>query len=279
MEVIVFFALILVVVVKGFTTHSLHALEAKIRATQSEEAEITQRLQTTESSLRALEKEHKTLEQEVKHLENDKDLATLEVVKAGGRPITEEQLQQLMGTATTPAPPRAKPTAEPDTPQEKQQASNTHNDSDTTETSQNASSPAQKQTDHTATEASSHPTPPSRPRILVVDDNDELRGLLLQALGKDYEVLEAPDGFEALSQIMKQKEKYDLIITDLNMPKVNGITLLEHLPEHIPTIVISAFLNKPEFKKSLSALKPSSILEKPFQIAALRTAVQEALAP
>ncbi|MGA1199823.1 MAG: hypothetical protein ACO36I_25285, partial [Candidatus Latescibacterota bacterium] len=67
---------------KGYTTHSLHALEAKIRATQSEESEITQRLQSTESSLRALEKEHKTLEQEIKHLENDKDLATLEVVKA-----------------------------------------------------------------------------------------------------------------------------------------------------------------------------------------------------
>ncbi len=277
MEVIVFTALILVVVVKGYTTHSLHALEAKIRATQSEESEITQRLQSTESSLRALEKEHKTLEQEIKHLENDKDLATLEVVKAGGRPITEDQLQQLMGTVATPPP--AKPTGgSPQPPPDKQQAQNENAEPETDAPQGNTPGP-QQQKDKTPKDSSPNPTPNARPRILVVDDNDELRGLLLQALSKEYDVLEAPDGFEALSQILKQKEQYDLIITDLNMPKVNGITLLEHLPEHIPTIIISAFLNKPEFQKSLAALKPSSILEKPFQIAALRTAIQNALKP
>ena len=274
MEVIVFFALILVVVVKGFTTHSLHALEAKIRAAQADEADITQRLQSTESALRALEKEHKTLEQEVKHLENDKDLATLEVVKAGGRPITEEQLQQLMGTIAKPASSQTKPLDNAPDPQlNTQQEQIPNNPSD----AESKSPPTQKQTHNEPTDTSSAQMPSARPRILVVDDNDELRALLLQALNKDYEVLEAPDGFEALSQILKQKEKYDLIITDLNMPNVNGITLLEHLPNHIPTIIISAFLNKPEFKKSLAALKPSSILEKPFQIAALRTAIQEAL--
>lgn len=276
MEVIVFFALILVVIVKGFTTHSLHALEAKIRAAQSDETDISHRLQSTESALRALEKEHKTLEQEVKHLENDKDLATLEVVKAGGRPITEEQLKQLMGTIPTPSAPSSKQSApQSETQPDNQQEQNPPPDSDAESKSTSAPT-SQKQTNKEPTDTSPQ-KPSTRPRILVVDDNDELRALLLQALNKDYEVLEAPNGFEALSQVLKQKEKYDLIITDLNMPKVNGITLMEHLPDHIPTIIISAFLNKPEFKKSLSALKPSSILEKPFQISALRTAIQEAL--
>ncbi len=102
MKVIIFFVLILVIAAKGFTTHSLHALETNIRATQSDETEISQRLQSTESSLRALEKEHKVLDQELKHLENDKDLATLEVAKAGGKPITDEQLKQLLDAATQP---------------------------------------------------------------------------------------------------------------------------------------------------------------------------------
>jgi chromosome segregation ATPase len=146
MEVIVFLALILVVVVKGFTTHSLHALEAKIRAAQSDEADITQRLQSTESSLRALEKEHKTLEQEVKHLENDKDLATLEVVKAGGRPITEEQLQQLMGTVPASTSPSAKQAnKQAETPQEKQQAPDANNESETDSQKNTPAQPPNKQ--------------------------------------------------------------------------------------------------------------------------------------
>ena len=112
MEVIVFFALIAVVAVKGFTTHSIHALESQIRAAQADEAEISERLQSTESSLRALEKEHKVLEQEIKHLENDKDLATLEVAKAGGKPLTEEQLDQLLNAASQPRNNPTKPPAQ-----------------------------------------------------------------------------------------------------------------------------------------------------------------------
>lgn len=278
MEAIVFFALILVVAIKGFTTHSIHALESKIRAAQSDEAEVSERLQNTESSLRALEKEHKALEQELKHLENDKDLATLEVAKAGGKPLTEEQFEQLLNATSTPRNKTTQPPAQ-------QSGSNTQNpseqpvdatpDSASPETQKNAQQ-QESGSPNTQTKQSQDETT-KRARILVVDDNDELRSLLLQALSKEYEVLEAPDGFEALSQILKQKEKYDLVITDLNMPKVNGIQLLEHLPEGMPSIIISAFLNKPEFKKALAELKPTSVLEKPFQIATLRTAVQQAL--
>lgn len=269
-EALIFFVLLLVIAVKGYTTHSINALESKIRAAQSDEAEISERLQTTEASLRSLEKEHKVLDQELKHLENDKDLATLDVAKAGGKPITEEQLEQLLNAAaqprTTQQPAQSTKTTEETKPQpESAEHSDTQNEN------QDASSSSTTKTSETSSK------PPNRPRILVVDDNDELRGLLLQALANEYEVLDAPDGFEALNQVLKQKATYDLIITDLNMPKVNGIQLLTHLPKGIPTIVISAFLNKPEFKKSLAELQPSSVLEKPFQIASLRSAIQQAL--
>lgn len=324
MEPIVFFALLLVVAVKAFTTHSIHALESKIRAAQSDEADVSSRLNQTESNLRTLEKEHKTLEQEIKHLENDKDLATLEVTKAGGKPLTEEQLDQLLNAMAAPRPANNKVATQPPEASQKQKTepedspASSPNTTDETEegqhpeqieesaphTPQRAPAPTGGQANRANTSGGQTPPrasdednkpsdqepppkneqenkendPDKKYRILVVDDNDELRNLLKQALSKDYEVLEAPDGFQALSQILKQKEIYDLIITDLNMPKVNGITLLEHLPEGIPTIVISAFLNKPEFKKALAKLKPYSVLEKPFQMATLRTAIHEAIA-
>jgi CheY-like chemotaxis protein len=277
MEVIIFIALILVVATKGFTNHSLHALESKIRTSQSEEAEVSHRLQTTESSLRSLEKEHKALGQEIKHLENDKDLATLEVAKAGGKPITEDQLTELLngGSRTSDRPANPEPALEGAQGQNPGEEALSDEDSGASPTD----STAGEQSGSNSNGKTVFLIGNRRARILVVEDNDELRALLLQALSKDYDVLEAPDGFEALSQVVKQQEKYDLVITDFNMPKVNGITLVENLPEDIPTIIISAFLNKPEFKNALSELKPSSVLEKPFQIAALRAAVEKALSP
>ncbi|MBT3605954.1 MAG: response regulator [Candidatus Latescibacteria bacterium] len=276
LEAFIFLALLLVIAVKGYTTHSINGLESKIRAAQSDEADISERLQATESSLRTLEKDHKVLGQEIKHLENDKDLATLEVAKAGGKPITEEQLQQLLNPTSQPRSTAQQATGKKTTADTKSQPEAAQDGNSQTET-HDPSGPGTTST-HKRTEGAKQTTSKHR-RILVVDDNDELRALLLQALSSDYEVLDAPDGFEALNQVLKQKENYDLIITDLNMPKVNGIQLLTHLPKDIPTIVISAFLNKPEFKKSLAELQPASVLEKPFQIASLRSAIQLALSP
>ncbi|MBT4137866.1 MAG: hypothetical protein HOE48_08125, partial [Candidatus Latescibacteria bacterium] len=61
LEAFIFLALLLVIAVKGYTTHSINGLESKIRAAQSDEADISERLQATESSLRTLEKDHKVL--------------------------------------------------------------------------------------------------------------------------------------------------------------------------------------------------------------------------
>jgi CheY-like chemotaxis protein len=80
-------------------------------------------------------------------------------------------------------------------------------------------------------------------RILIVDDNADMRrfvkGVLLQA----YEVLEAPDGQIALTMAMK--EQPDLILSDMNMPGLNGFELLKvlrSLPQtrSIPFVLLSA---------------------------------------
>ena len=263
MEVIVFIALALVIVAKAFTANRLTHLESQIRQAQAEETDVSDRLQSTETALRQLEKEKSALEQEIKHLENDRDLASLEVTKLGGSPITEEQVDKLLSAQQAP-PPTAPP--KEDTDQTK--------GSDPEQEEHHEKAP---EADVLNTSAKSPGDKKERYRILVVDDNTELRSLLLQALEDEYDVLQSPDGFDALTKIVKEKQEYGLIITDLNMPNVNGITLVEHLPTEIPTIVISAFVNKPEFKEALSRLKPSDILEKPFQMAKLRQSIKKAL--
>jgi len=82
---------------------------------------------------------------------------------------------------------------------------------------------------------------PMLPKILVVDDEDSIRKTLREILEmEDYEVLEAKDGIDALAKV--KQLKFDLVISDIKMPKMDGVDLLEkiHLlyPE-LPVIMIS----------------------------------------
>ena len=78
-------------------------------------------------------------------------------------------------------------------------------------------------------------------KILVVDDEKLIRMVINEYLSNaNYDVYEAVDGEQALD-ILK-REKFDLLILDVMMPKMDGFTLLQELPKsmHIPTIVLSA---------------------------------------
>ena len=262
MEIIALIALVFVVFSKAITANRL----TKIESARQEEAEITDRLQSTETVLRQLEKEQGGLEQEIKHLENDKDLACLEVTKLGGTPLTEEQLDQLLEAK------KAKEEAVQQANHKEDEAKPTEQE-DTKEPEQEDPDAAQKDDKAPETERSAK----ERYRILLVDDNNELRELLQQALEAEYDVLEAPDGYDALTKIIKEKQTYDLVITDLKMPNVDGIKLVEHLPKSIPTIVISAFIDNPEFKEALKKIHPAETLAKPFQMSKLRQAIKNTL--
>ena len=210
------------------------------------DSDVSERLSATESALRQLDKDKDRFDQELKLLENDKDLVCLEITKLGGEPISEDQVDAAASRTTV-------------------------------ESKKSEEENKEEEAKNNSEEKKEPPARRGKPRILVVDDNNELRQLLQRALEKDYEVLEASDGFQALSQILKQKQEYDLIITDLNMPNVDGITMVEHLPAEIPTIIISAFLKKPEFQEALGRIKPIGVFQKPFPIAKLREAIKKAL--
>ena len=115
-------------------------------------------------------------------------------------------------------------------------------------------------------------------RILIAEDDDIIRRMLETALSRDYLTIAAVGGYQALAATMKTRLPIDLIITDLDMPGLNGIELVENLLEDIPVIVVSAYLDNPDFDSALARLKPVAVFQKPFSIAGLRTKILEVLA-
>ncbi|ABB30448.1 response regulator receiver sensor signal transduction histidine kinase [Geobacter metallireducens RCH3] len=112
--------------------------------------------------------------------------------------------------------------------------------------------------------------------ILVVDDEAVIRDLCARAL-KGYRVLQAADGEEALR--LFEKGGVDVILTDVMMPKINGIELLRRLKDLEPTIVVIVMTGYAEKEIILNALKADAddFITKPLNILQLKTAVDKAL--
>lgn len=105
--------------------------------------------------------------------------------------------------------------------------------------------------------------------ILVVDDSTAMRSLLvstLETLG-NISIVQAPNGFEALR--MLPREQFDLILTDINMPDINGLELLSFIRNNpiyksVPVVVISTEGSRKDIEKGLS-LGANEYLVKPFK--------------
>ncbi len=111
------------------------------------------------------------------------------------------------------------------------------------------------------------PGPGHRPRVLVVDDEASIRDLLSKTLAlAEYDVDTAPDGRVALASL--RMRAYDLLITDLKMPGMDGLTLIREarrLTPHLPVVVITAFSTEASAIESVN-LGVSGYLTKPFRI-------------
>lgn len=117
-----------------------------------------------------------------------------------------------------------------------------------------------------------------RKQILVVDDEPNLRRVLAAQLGRDgYEVHTAEDGQQGLE--MLQEHHIDLVITDLRMPKLDGMELLRRAMEldaDLPVVMITAHGT---VDNAVEALKTGAFdyITKPFDQAEVRTIVRKAL--
>ena len=104
-------------------------------------------------------------------------------------------------------------------------------------------------------------------KILIVDDNPHMCNLLADILEIfDYRGVTAKDGEEALSRL--KSENFDLVITDLRMPRLGGMDLLKSIKEEdpsLPVVVITAF-GKSDTQKDVLAARADGYLVKPFKV-------------
>jgi len=104
-----------------------------------------------------------------------------------------------------------------------------------------------------------------KPKILVVDDEDGIRDLISDALSiGGFEVENSPDGLQALKTI--RDHRFDLLILDVNMPKMDGFALLEKLRTDgidTPVIMLSARGQKVDINQGLR-LGADDYMTKPF---------------
>ena len=118
---------------------------------------------------------------------------------------------------------------------------------------------------------------PNKKSVLVVDDEEIIRNFLSEVLGDKYDVSLASDGDEAIEQI--KKRRFDLIITDLKMPRVPGEEVVRFAQQRDPTskvIVISGFSSLYTVSQSINN-GACAFLSKPFSIKELIQTVTDAV--
>ncbi len=120
-------------------------------------------------------------------------------------------------------------------------------------------------------------------RILIVEDSATMRSLLassLEDLDRPVKIVEAESGFEALRFL--PRESFDLVVTDINMPDINGLELVSFIknnPRHasIPLVIVSTEGSDRDRDKGLQ-LGADAYLVKPFDPELLRQVVMDLLA-
>jgi DNA-binding NtrC family response regulator len=102
--------------------------------------------------------------------------------------------------------------------------------------------------------------------VLVVDDEAAVRRFAVRVLARDgFEVLEANDGVDALELLKAANSPVDIVVTDIVMPRLNGVELMEALSvSHpgLPVILMSGYATAA--LSELGIATPCSILNKPF---------------
>jgi two-component system chemotaxis response regulator CheY len=114
-------------------------------------------------------------------------------------------------------------------------------------------------------------------KVLVVEDSATMRSLIVSTLEElnGVEVIEVPNGFEALRMLPSQP--FDLILTDINMPEINGLEIVNFVKGHpqyksIPLVIVSTEQGEEDIKKGM-ALGAAAYVTKPFDPARLKEIV------
>ena len=118
------------------------------------------------------------------------------------------------------------------------------------------------------------------PRVLIADDEEAMRMLVARAIAMDgHDVVVAQDGAEALEILNCEGGAFDLLLTDIKMPVMDGIALALAAARDFPDLTIflmTGFADQRERAHGLDAII-HDVITKPFSVAGIRTAVSAAL--
>lgn len=120
-------------------------------------------------------------------------------------------------------------------------------------------------------------------RILIVDDEPEFEKLMVMLFrrklrGGEYEFLFAQDGMEAL-EIIREDPGLDMVLTDINMPRMDGLTLLGEIKKVRPllkSIVVSAYEDMPNIRRAMN-FGAFDFVTKPIEFSDLETTITKTL--
>ncbi len=118
-------------------------------------------------------------------------------------------------------------------------------------------------------------------KVMIVDDSNAMRAFIISTLEElaDFNFYEAKTGFEAIREL--PRGELSLIISDINMPDINGLELLNfvkksELYKNIPVIMISTETKEEDLKRALS-MGAEAYLKKPFSAESLKETVKKLL--
>ena len=118
------------------------------------------------------------------------------------------------------------------------------------------------------------------PRVLIADDEDSMRMLVARAIAMDgHTTVTAEDGAEALEILNREQGAFDLLLTDIQMPVMDGIALALAAARDYPDLIIllmTGYADQRERASGLDALI-HDILTKPFALTELQRAITDAL--
>ncbi len=125
-----------------------------------------------------------------------------------------------------------------------------------------------------------------RRHILIAEDDDEFRNLLVQSFRKHgYEVTACRHGVDLVGQLRclsepARPDDFDLIVSDIRMPGVTGLSVLEGLHEfkHAPPVILITAFGNEETHAAAQRLGAAAVVDKPFEMENLLSEVAKALA-
>lgn len=116
-------------------------------------------------------------------------------------------------------------------------------------------------------------------KILITEDEDSLRSFVARALRLDgHETYEAADGAEGLERL--SEDRFDLLLSDIRMPIMDGIELAHRAADQFPDLKILLMTGYAEQRERADDLmaKIIDVVDKPFALPDIRRAVAQALA-